>query len=50
MKYGGRWAANKIEVENEKTKHQSVLEFTARDLNVNSPDRLFTIGELEGGT
>ena len=48
-KYADRWSADKIQVENVKTKHQSVLSFEARDLSGVPPERLFTMSELESG-
>jgi hypothetical protein len=48
-KYNNRWAADLVKVENAKTKHQSLLEFSDRRLDQDPPDRLFTLGELESG-
>ena len=48
-KYNSHWAADTIKVENVKTKHASLLEFSDRRLDQDPPDRLFTLGELESG-
>jgi hypothetical protein len=48
-KYAHRWAADKIEVENAITKHRSILEFSARDIDADPADRIFTLSELESG-
>lgn len=48
-KYGSRWAADKIEVENMQSGHRSILEFSDRNSTTTPADRLFTLSELERG-
>jgi hypothetical protein len=47
VKYGSRWAADLIQVKNEKTKHRSIIEFKSRNLKADPSPRIFTMSELE---
>lgn len=48
-RYGNRWAADAVEVENNRTHHRTTFEFVARDTSHPPADRIFTLQELERG-
>ena len=48
-RYGSRWAADRVEIENVSTHHRSTLEFRSRDMTTIPAAGLFTLADLESG-
>lgn len=48
-RYGTRWAADRIQIENASTHHRSTLVFSSRDLSAAPAAKIFTLAELESG-